>query len=88
MVSGTEGHAVQTAGKLLIKANQLEGADGGEWSELPEPWPHALALWFDAINGKDAPLVGVREAADRSAVMEALYQAAQHRTWVAPAYQG
>lgn len=39
----------------------------------------------DAISGrKDVALVGVREAAYRSAVMEALYEGARMGTWVKP----
>lgn len=54
-------------------------------SFVPEAWPHAFDLFLDAIAGKqDVPLVGVREAAARSAVMEALYEAARTRTWVQP----
>jgi hypothetical protein len=45
--------------------------------------PHAFELFLDAVVGRpDVPLVGAREAAYRSAVMEAMYCAARERTWV------
>jgi len=86
-ISGTEGHAYVCNKQLFFTSSHVEGADGeNAWTDLPEAWPHAFELFLDAANGKqNVPLVGVREAAARSAVMEALYQAAQQQTWLAPA---
>lgn len=86
IVSGTEGHAYIANDQVFFKSSHVEGADGKEaWTDLPAAWPHAFELFLDAAVGKTGvPLVGAREAADRSAVMEAMYQAAQQQTWLAP----
>jgi len=85
ILSGTEGHAYTANGKLYFQSEHVAGADGKEpWESLPEAWPHAFELFLDALNGKDVPLVGAREAAERSAVMEALYDGARTGTRVAP----
>jgi predicted dehydrogenase len=82
-LSGTQGYAWVVNGQLFYKSECVPGADGKEpWTALPEPWPHAFELFLDALVGKDGvPLVGVREAAYRSAVMEALYLGARAKTW-------
>ena len=86
LVSGTEGHAHVAGGELRFQSARVEGADGKTaWTKLPAAWPHAFELFLDAVAGKpDVPLVSAREAAYRSAVMEALYEAARTHTWVAP----
>lgn len=86
ILSGTEGHAYVINGKLYFQSDHVSGADGKEpWTELPEAWPHAFELFLDALVGKaDVPLVGAREAAVRSAVMEGLYQGARKRQWMTP----
>ena len=50
---------------------------------MPKALPHAFDLFLDAVVGKAVPLVGVREAAYRVRVMEALYKAAASGTVVA-----
>ncbi|MCX6047899.1 MAG: Gfo/Idh/MocA family oxidoreductase [Chloroflexi bacterium] len=86
IISGTEGHAYVANDQLFFQSSHVEGADGKTpWTALPTAWPHAFELFLDAANGKQGvELVGAREAADRSAVMEALYQAAQQQAWLAP----
>ena len=87
LLSGTEGHAmVMNRSDLYFKSAHVEGADGeSPWADLPEAWPHAFELFFDAVLGNsDVSLVSPKEAADRSAVMEALYEAANNQTWVTP----
>jgi predicted dehydrogenase len=85
IISGTEGHAYVSNGELYFQSAHVEGADGkSPWTNLPQPLPHAFDLFLEAVSGKqDVPLVGAREAAYRSAVMEALYQASHEQTWVA-----
>lgn len=87
-VSGTEGHAVIAHHKLYLTSKKMEGADGKtpyDWDKLPAALPHAFDLFLDAVTGKaGVELVGAREAAKRSAAMEALYDAAKRGTWVAP----
>ena len=84
LVSGAEGVAWVDNGKLFVKSDNLPGADGGEWTDLPDALPHAFVLFLDALLGKDAPLITAKEAADRSAVMQAMYQAAEQNAWVKP----
>jgi 1,5-anhydro-D-fructose reductase (1,5-anhydro-D-mannitol-forming) len=83
-LSGTQGHALVVNGQLYFKSAAVDGADGkSPWTALPEPLPHAFELFLDALGGKRGlPLVTVQEAAYRSAVMEALYQAADKQAWV------
>lgn len=87
ILSGTEGHAyVVNRDQLYFKSQHVEGADGeSPWVDLPEGWPHAFELFFDAVNGKEGvSLVTPQEAAARSAVMEAMYKAASEHTWITP----
>ena len=86
LISGTEGHAAVINGELLFQSKRVDGADGKQpWKDLPDAWPHAFELYLDAVGGKgDVPLVSAYEAAYRSAVMEAMYEGARERKWVAP----
>ena len=83
-VSGTKGLAYVDEGKLYVKSAHAAEADGGEWTELPEALPHAFVLFLDALVGKDVSLISAQEAADRTAVMNAFYQAAETNSWVEP----
>ncbi len=86
LVAGTKAHALVLNGKLYLKSDDIEGATGEEpWTQLPEQLPHAFELFLDAVSGKEGvPLVTPREAAVRSAVMEAMYEGAARREWVSP----
>ncbi|MCY3863840.1 MAG: Gfo/Idh/MocA family oxidoreductase [Chloroflexi bacterium] len=84
LVSGTDGVAYVDDDALYVQSANLPGTDGGAWNDLPAALPHAFDLFLDAISGGDAPLISVKEAADRSAVMEAFYQAAATDSWVQP----
>lgn len=86
VLSGTQGLAYMLDGQLFLECEAIPGADGKTpWTDLPEPWPHAFELFLDALVGKPGvELVGAREAAYRSAVMEAMYQAAKEHAWVKP----
>lgn len=86
LLSGTEGHASVIHNQLYMHSEKIPGADGKTpWTDLPPQWPHAFDLFLDALCGHPGvPLVSVREAAYRSAVMEALYAAARDGTWVTP----
>jgi hypothetical protein len=86
LISGTEGHAAVINGELFFQSKRIDGADGKRpWTDLPQAWPHAFELFCDAVGGKqDVPLVSAYEAAYRSAVMEAMYEGARAKTWVAP----
>ncbi|MCP4164525.1 MAG: Gfo/Idh/MocA family oxidoreductase [Chloroflexi bacterium] len=89
ILSGTEGHAVVSHGELYFKSEHVQGADGTKpWTALPNAWPHAFELFLDALAGKpDVPLVSAQEAALRSAVMEAMYEADRLQSWVEPRYK-
>jgi predicted dehydrogenase len=85
IISGTEGHATVLNGTLYIKSDNLDGADGiTPWNDLPDALPHAFDLFIDALHGDAVPLVTPREAAIRSAVMEAMYKASESHTWIEP----
>lgn len=83
-ISGTEGHAIVVNGDLYFHSEHVDGADGKTaWTDLPPAWPHAFELFLDAVVGQpDVPLVTAVEAAQRSVVMEALYQAAGTGRWL------
>ncbi|MBC8104158.1 MAG: Gfo/Idh/MocA family oxidoreductase [Cytophagales bacterium] len=86
LVSGTEGHIAVLNGQLYFKSEKVEGADGkAAWEKLPPSVPAGFEAFLSAVTGqRDAVLVTPREAAYRSAVMEALYAGATSNTWVAP----
>jgi predicted dehydrogenase len=85
LVSGLEGNAHFADGKLYFKSPHVAGADGQtEWTDLPPRLPHQFEMFFDALNGDDAPLVTPAEAARCCAVMEAFYKGAAEDRWVAP----
>lgn len=86
-ISGTEGHAVRFGNDLYFKSKKVEGADGSDpWRKLPKSPKLPLDQFLDAVGGQQGqPLVTVREAAARVAVMEAAYKGARARTWEKPA---
>ncbi len=86
LISGTEGHATVLNGQLYFQSSHVPGADGkSPWTDLPASKPAGFEAFLDAISGKkDVALVGVREAAYRNSVMEALYEGARAGTWVKP----
>ncbi len=89
IISGTEGHAAIINNQVHFMSKKDARFDGStvvRTNELPTAAPHAFELFLDALVGKDlpVPLVGAREAAYRSAVMEAMYEGAKNGTWVAP----
>jgi predicted dehydrogenase len=90
LISGTEGHAAIIHGKLHFQSQHLPGMDGSapvRNAELPKAWGGAYDNFLDAVLGREGvleTLVTVREAAYRSAVMEALYIGARENRWVTP----
>jgi predicted dehydrogenase len=83
LVSGTEGHAAIIDQKLYVTCKNIPGADGKQpFTDLPPEIPAGLNSFLDATVGKPAVLVTAREAAYRSAVMEAMYEAAKQKKWV------
>lgn len=90
VVAGTEGHAHVSNGQLYFKSKHVAGADGETpWTDFPLAWPHAFEIFLDAVVGKPhPPLVDAQEAAIRSDVMEALYEAAATGRWQARGEHG
>jgi predicted dehydrogenase len=84
LVSGTEGHAAIIDMQLFVtcKALNADGKTPFPADKLPPQHPAGLDAYLDAINGKPATLVPVKEAAYCCAVMEAMYTAARERKWV------
>jgi predicted dehydrogenase len=82
-IAGTEAHAVIVNGQLHYQSTHLPDSDIKQpWTQLEPELPHAFNLFFDSLSGQDVPLVGVREAAYRSIVMEAMHTAARDGEWV------
>ena len=72
----------------FFTSKAVDGADGESPAQLPAAWPHAFELFLDAVAGtQDVALVAAREAADRSAAMEAIYQGARAGAWIEPQYE-
>jgi predicted dehydrogenase len=84
VISGTEGHAYVLHGSLYFQSKHVEGADGKEpWKTLPPGQTAGFGAFLDALKGKrHGTLVTVREAAYRSVVMGAMYEAAGGQKWV------
>ncbi|HEU5317454.1 MAG TPA: Gfo/Idh/MocA family oxidoreductase [Chloroflexota bacterium] len=81
VVSGTEGHAAVVNGQLFVSSKKLGSDCKQPWTDLPERKPAGFDAFLDYVEGKDATLVQVREAAYRVAVMEALYEGARRGGW-------
>jgi predicted dehydrogenase len=83
-ISGTEGNAAIVKGDLFFRCASVRGADGLEpWTDLPKGPAAPLQQFVNAVAGQAGmPLVPVREAAARVAVMEAAYRSAKAGTSV------
>ena len=71
-------------GVVYFQSQGVEGADGKTpWTSLPTAWPHAFDLFLDAVTGgANVSLVSPREAAERVAVMAAMYEGARRGEWI------
>lgn len=81
-ICGTEGHAILFNGQLYLTGAAFGGADGRKpFTGVGAGTPSGLDAFLDAVlaGSGSAGLVGAREAAYRSAVMEALYKGAASR---------
>jgi predicted dehydrogenase len=76
-IHGTKGEIIVFNGTVYFYSELVEGADGGEWTELPEPLPHAFDLFWDKLEGQDVPLISIDQAAEESRVMHQLYKSAK-----------
>jgi predicted dehydrogenase len=84
LISGTEAHATVVNGQLILTSKRLNSDGKAPWTALPAAKPAGFEAFLDAITGKEATLVSPREAAYRSAVMEAIYEGAKHNNWETP----
>jgi 1,5-anhydro-D-fructose reductase (1,5-anhydro-D-mannitol-forming) len=83
IVSGTKGHAIILDGDLYLKIEGDATLDGKTPAPLDPSKPAGLDAWLDAMVEKSGgELVTAAEAAERSAVMEAIYQGAKTSSWV------
>jgi predicted dehydrogenase len=84
VISGTEGYAYVLNGALHLQSKHIPGADGKTpWTKVPENQTAGFGAFLDALEGnKRITLVPVREAAYRSQVMGAMYEAASINHWV------
>jgi predicted dehydrogenase len=80
MVSGTELHASVVYGKL--KLTKLDGPYEGELEDACTSAPAGFDAFLTVCTGGTADLVGVREAAYRNVVMQAVYDGADKSTWI------
>ncbi len=79
-INGTEGVAAIVNGKVYFQSRHVKGSDIKQpLTELPPSKVAGFEAFLDAMTGKDAELVKPREAAARSAVMEAMYQSAKQQ---------
>ncbi|WP_170065474.1 Gfo/Idh/MocA family protein [Abditibacterium utsteinense] len=76
-VHGTQGQILVHDGKVFYFSENVEGADGKEWTDLPAKLPHAFEMFWDELEGKGASLVSVQGASDESRVMHQLYLSAE-----------
>ena len=73
-VHGTQGQILVHGGKVFYYSEHVEGADGGEWTDLPEKKVNGFEAFWEKLAGNDVPLVSVQQAEQESRVMTALYQ--------------
>jgi predicted dehydrogenase len=78
-ISGTKGNAAIVKGELFFKCAEVKDADGSQpWTDLPPAPVSPLQQFVNAVAGQPGmPLVPVREAAARVAVMEAAYRSSK-----------
>ena len=84
-IRGTEGNASIVRGDLYFNCPRVKEADGkSPWTDLPAAQVAPLQQFVNAVGGQAGmPLVPVREAAARVAVMEAAYRSARTGATVA-----
>ena len=83
-VSGTKAYAYVMKDDLYLVSDDIKDAHGkSPFKDVPERLPHAFELFLDSVNsGEKTNLVSPKEAAYRSTVMEAIYEAAATRKWI------
>lgn len=88
LISGTEGHVAIINDQVYFTSKRVPGADGKQpWTDLPAAQSAGFDAFLDAISGDQQArerLVTPRQAAYRSAVMQAMYDGATKGRWVKP----
>jgi predicted dehydrogenase len=86
-IAGTEGHALIVNDRLYFESKKAPGSKITEpWTLLPAAPKAPMHQFVDAVLGLPGqPLVKPREAAERVAVMEAVYRSARTGQWTAVA---
>jgi predicted dehydrogenase len=84
MINGTEGNAYVLNHVLYFQSKHVEGADGkSPWTKLPSKLNAGFDAFLDALEGKMLEtMVTAKEAAYRSKVMGAMYDAAAAKKWI------
>ena len=72
-VHGTQGQILVHDDKVFYFSQNVEGADGGEWTDLPAEPVSGFGAFWDKLEGQNVPLVSVQQAAQESRVMTQLY---------------
>ena len=72
-VHGTQGQILVHEDKVFYYSEHVEGADGGEWTDLPAKVTNGFEAFWEKLAGQDVALVSVQEAAQESRVMASLY---------------
>lgn len=75
-VHGTQGQILVHDDKVFYFSEQVEGADGGLWTNLPDGGASGFGAFWDKLEGENVPLVSIEEAARESRVMADLYASA------------
>ena len=73
-VHGTQGQILVHDDKVFYYSEHVEGADGGQWTDLPAKSVSGFEAFWDKLEGADVSLVSAEEAARESRVMAALYR--------------
>ena len=84
LISGTEAHAMVLNGQLYYQRRKAGESDARKpWTDLPPAPAPPLIQFLKTVGGaKDEPLVKPAEAAERVAVMAAIYEGAREHKWV------
>jgi predicted dehydrogenase len=85
-LSGTEGHAYISQGKLFVFSEKLNGGDGTEAiTDLPDAHPHPFQVFIDHLSADtSSPLIPLNEAVAVDITMDAFYESAKKGSWVEP----
>ena len=81
-ISGTKGHLRVTNGRLYLRIPLMDTDASQARDDLPESLKHPFELFFDAVAGKDVPLITANEAAAVNNLVTQIYRAHDEGIWV------